>query len=332
MSIVSLELAGRTPRVPTRAMRLGLPGIRSDPRLGRDGGQRDRHWRRRLRAPAPRAAQPAGQLPRQSDARSAGAGAVDGAAGLLRAACDDRPAVQRVSAALRRDTRGDGGGARRGAQERRAHPVVVLVRASRSPQRSTSPRRCSTIRSAATTATSRSTASRRSSHLGRTGQGPAATSRCTCPGTPAAIRPPGSDCHCTGRSTTSWPPVLRPRGGCGSSAGVGPADVDLPQVYDGFSPFVCFWLEVLGFCPDGRGPPSSCRTAASTATPRRAAGAVGRWRARQRPDARHPADARVLPPALRPGRRPPARTATVGVACHSSPHFGGAVVYSSDPV
>ena len=36
-----------------------------------------------------------------------------------------------------------------------------------------------------------------------------------------------------------------------SHAGLGPEDVDLPQVYDGFSPFVWFWLEVLGFCPPG---------------------------------------------------------------------------------
>ncbi len=34
-------------------------------------------------------------------------------------------------------------------------------------------------------------------------------------------------------------------------AGVGPSEVDLPQLYDGFSPFVWFWLEVLGFCPPG---------------------------------------------------------------------------------
>ena len=27
--------------------------------------------------------------------------------------------------------------------------------------------------------------------------------------------------------------------------------MDLPQVYDGFSPFVWFWLEVLGLCPPG---------------------------------------------------------------------------------
>ena len=49
-------------------------------------------------------------------------------------------------------------------------------------------------------------------------------------------------------------------------AGVGPGDVDLPQVYDGFSPFVWFWLEVLGLLPGGGGPRASCTTAGSTAT------------------------------------------------------------------
>ena len=38
----------------------------------------------------------------------------------------------------------------------------------------------------------------------------------------------------------------------GAHAGVGPDDVDLPQVYDGFSPFVYFWLEALGYCPEGQ--------------------------------------------------------------------------------
>ncbi|NUU21819.1 MAG: thiolase family protein, partial [Streptomycetaceae bacterium] len=33
--------------------------------------------------------------------------------------------------------------------------------------------------------------------------------------------------------------------------GLGPSDVDLPQLYDGFSPFVLFWMEALGLCPVG---------------------------------------------------------------------------------
>ncbi len=35
------------------------------------------------------------------------------------------------------------------------------------------------------------------------------------------------------------------------SSGVSPAEVDLPQVYDGFSPFVYFWLEGLRALPGG---------------------------------------------------------------------------------
>jgi acetyl-CoA acetyltransferase len=34
-----------------------------------------------------------------------------------------------------------------------------------------------------------------------------------------------------------------------------PADVDVAQVYDGFSIFVPMWLEALGFCPHGQGGP-----------------------------------------------------------------------------
>ncbi len=37
-----------------------------------------------------------------------------------------------------------------------------------------------------------------------------------------------------------------------SQTGLGPQDIDLPQLYDGFSPFVWFWLEVLGLCPPGQ--------------------------------------------------------------------------------
>ena len=35
------------------------------------------------------------------------------------------------------------------------------------------------------------------------------------------------------------------------SSGLSLREVDLPQLYDGFSPFVYFWLESLGFCPVG---------------------------------------------------------------------------------
>lgn len=46
---------------------------------------------------------------------------------------------------------------------------------------------------------------------------------------------------------------------CGSSlagkiwerSGLGPSDVDVAQLYDGFSPSTYYWLEAAGFCPEG---------------------------------------------------------------------------------
>ena len=49
------------------------------------------------------------------------------------------------------------------------------------------------------------------------------------------------------------------------ATGIGPDDVDLPQVYDGFSPFVYLWMESLGFCPVGEAH-QFVATVASTAT------------------------------------------------------------------
>jgi acetyl-CoA acetyltransferase len=37
-----------------------------------------------------------------------------------------------------------------------------------------------------------------------------------------------------------------------SQSGWRPADVDVPQLYDGFTPLVYLWLETLGFCPVGQ--------------------------------------------------------------------------------
>ena len=54
-----------------------------------------------------------------------------------------------------------------------------------------------------------------------------------------------------GLSTISTRPAARRRGGCGRPRGSDRGDIDLPQLYDGFSPFVYLWLEVLGFCPVG---------------------------------------------------------------------------------
>jgi acetyl-CoA acetyltransferase len=110
-------------------------------------------------------------------------------------------------------------------------------------------------------------------------------------------------------------------------AGLGPEDVDLPQVYDGFSPFVYFWLEVLGFCPEGQAhefvQDGGIDSDAPGGLPALSGGgALGNGRMHGIPQMLEC----YLQLSGRAGDRQRDR-ATVGVACHSSPHFGGAVVY-----
>jgi acetyl-CoA acetyltransferase len=115
-----------------------------------------------------------------------------------------------------------------------------------------------------------------------------------------------------------------------SSCGIGPADVDLPQVYDGFSPFVYFWLEVLGLCPvgeahrfiEGGGIDSDRPDGLPVLS---GGGALGNGRMHGIPQ--------MLECYLQLSRRAGDRQreqASIGLACHSSPHFGGAVLYSAD--
>jgi len=108
-------------------------------------------------------------------------------------------------------------------------------------------------------------------------------------------------------------------------------DVDLPQVYDGFSPFVWFWLEALGICPVGEahrfvesGGIDSDRPDAVPALS--GGGALGNGRMHGVPQ--------MLECYLQLSRRAGARQreVSVGVACQSSPHFGGVVAYSSAPL
>jgi acetyl-CoA acetyltransferase len=113
-------------------------------------------------------------------------------------------------------------------------------------------------------------------------------------------------------------------------AGIGPADVDLPQLYDGFSPFVWLWLEVLGFCAPGEahrfvseGGIDSDRPGALPALS--GGGALGNGRMHGVPQMLEC----YLQLSGRAGDRQRA-DARIGVACHSSPHFGGAVVYSAE--
>ncbi len=115
-----------------------------------------------------------------------------------------------------------------------------------------------------------------------------------------------------------------------SHAGLGPADVDLPQVYDGFSPFVWFWLESLGFAPIGDGHRLVSQGGIDSDDPTAlpvlsGGGALGNGRMHGTPQMLEC----YLQLAGRAGdRQRPG--ASVAVACHGSPHLGGAVAYRSD--
>ncbi len=110
-------------------------------------------------------------------------------------------------------------------------------------------------------------------------------------------------------------------------SGLGPDDVDLPQVYDGFSPFVWFWLEALGFCPVGEAHAfvtgGGIDSDAPGAVPALSGGgALGNGRMHGVPQMLEV----YLQLSGRAGHRQ-REGAEVGVACHSSPHYGGAVAY-----
>jgi len=114
-------------------------------------------------------------------------------------------------------------------------------------------------------------------------------------------------------------------------SGIGPTDVDLPQLYDGFSPFVYFWMECLGLCPRGEahqlvqeGGIDSDRPGALPVLS--GGGALGNGRMHGVPQMLEC----YLQLSGRAGDRQRPK-ASIGLACHSSPHFGGAVVYSSEP-
>ncbi|MFW0787059.1 thiolase family protein [Gordonia sp. CPCC 206044] len=116
-----------------------------------------------------------------------------------------------------------------------------------------------------------------------------------------------------------------------AGAGVTPAEVDLPQVYDGFSPFVWFWLEVLGLCPPGEAHrfvvDGGIDSDSSDAIPvLSGGGALGNGRMHGIPQLLEC----YLQLANRAGVRQ-RRHVHTALACHSSPHYGGAVVLSAEP-
>ena len=308
MSIVYAELARRTSRRSTPATPSGFQGF----------GQIPGSVALAVNAVASGAADyvvvhralhnPRGQLPRQPDDRRAGLGAVDRAAGLLRPARDDRLPYNEYCQRYGATPGGDGGGRGRGAQERRPDPVVVLARQAADRARSTSaaPLIVDPICRFDCDIPVDGVADVRL-HLRRARPGPArihrSTSRATPPGQPDPAPPAAALAarrHHVGGVRDR--PVVS-----GRAPGVGPGDVDLPQVYDGFSPFVWFWLEVLGFCPVGEAHRFVQDGGIDSDRPGRRARAVRRRRARQRPHARRAPDARVLPAAVGAGRGAPAR-------------------------
>ena len=114
-----------------------------------------------------------------------------------------------------------------------------------------------------------------------------------------------------------------------TSAGFGPDEVDLPQLYDGFSPFVWFWLEALGFCPVGEAHRFVTAGGIDSDDPKAlpvlsGGGALGNGRMHGIPQLLEA----YLQLAGRAGdrQRPQVETA---VACHASPHLGGVVALSA---
>jgi len=113
------------------------------------------------------------------------------------------------------------------------------------------------------------------------------------------------------------------------STGLGPDDIDVPQLYDGFSPLVYLWLECLGYCPVGeahRFIQNGAIDVAGKFPLNSGGGSLGSGRLHGVP---HMLEA-YLQLAKRAGPRQLAKSSTA-IACHSYPDIGGAVVYSDQP-
>ncbi|MGW5382521.1 thiolase family protein [Nocardia sp. NPDC003963] len=115
------------------------------------------------------------------------------------------------------------------------------------------------------------------------------------------------------------------------ATGLHPAEIDLPQLYDGFSPFVYFWLEALGLCPRGEAHRFVRDGGIDSDLPGRlpvlsGGGALGNGRMHGIPQMLEC----YLQLSGRAGERQRER-ASVALACHSSPHYGGAVAYTTEP-
>ena len=114
-----------------------------------------------------------------------------------------------------------------------------------------------------------------------------------------------------------------------SHSGLRRDEIDLPMLYDGFSPYVYFWLEALGYCARGEAHEFVLDGGIDTARGLPVAlsgGSLGNGRMHGLPQM---LDC-YLQLAGRAGERQ-RHGVTTGLACHSSPHFGGAVAYTTQP-
>lgn len=109
------------------------------------------------------------------------------------------------------------------------------------------------------------------------------------------------------------------------NSGFGPGEVDVPQIYDGFSPFIYLWLEALGFCKPGEAfefvqdPDNGTGMCFRTG-----GGAMGNGRMHGVPQMLEC----YLQLAGRAGDRQLARAETA-IACQAAPNLGGVVAYST---
>lgn len=112
-------------------------------------------------------------------------------------------------------------------------------------------------------------------------------------------------------------------------SGLSLKDIDIPQLYDGFSPFIYYWLESLGYCKPGEAHQFVQNGGIDSDDPKAlpvlsSGGALGNGRMHGVPQMLET----YLQLSQRAGGRQRAK-ADIGLACHSSPHFGGAVLYSA---
>ncbi|MCU1459728.1 MAG: hypothetical protein JWL73_3820 [Actinomycetia bacterium] len=102
-------------------------------------------------------------------------------------------------------------------------------------------------------------------------------------------------------------------------------DIDHPQLYDGFSPFIWYWLEALGYCGPGEAAQFLRDDSSKRLDILHSGGALGNGRMHGVPQMLEcylQLSGRAGPRQL-DGKR-------VGLACHSSANFGGVVVYSAE--